>query len=312
LLGILYYLTKYYIDKWYKLNDFMTSAQGMTSTQGGDSADPDSAFGYGMVYNPMDPYNMYPHYKTGEEIYGPPPPFGYNPQDPFNMKPFNPNVFGGLFGAPVAAAPAAAPSVMTTMGPNPFTPLLEPMTPAMPMASPGYVAPPAVAPMGGMNPLLMAATISALGEDSSFTPGVAPSSSFNAGDADPSSSFNASAADPSSSFNAGAADPSSSYNYLNALYPYYSSYPFATQVVTPQNPHPTDPNNQYPHPYTGSMTEPGPALAGGYNVYDPHNVIGAPPVLTERERALEHNRAAMQPQSPYAPYLMQQVPVPPP
>lgn len=288
----------------------------MTSTQDGKSADPDSAFGYGMVYNPMDPYNMYPHYKTGEEIYGPPPPFGFNPKDPFNMKPFNPNAFSGLFGAPVAAAPTptAAPGVMNTMGPNPFTPLLEPMAPAMPMASPVNVAPPAVAPMGGMNPLLMAATMSAITEDSSFTPGAAPSSSFNPGNADPSSSFNAGAADPSSSFNAGAAgaaDPSSSYHYMNALYPYHS-YPFATHVVAPQNPHPTDPNNQYPNPLTGSMTEPGPALAGGYNVYDPQNLIGAPPVFSERDRVLEHNKAAMQSQSPYAPYVMHQVPVPPP
>ncbi|CBN80391.1 EsV-1-89 [Ectocarpus siliculosus] len=273
----------------------------MSPTQDGTSGEPDSSFGYGLVYNPMDPYNMYPHYETGEEKYGPPPPFGINPQDPFNMKPFNPNAFGGLFGAPATVAPTPATGVMNTVGPNPFTPLLQPMTPATPMASPSNMAPPMVAPMGGMNPLLMAATVSALGKDSSFTPGAAPSSSFNTGAADPSSSFDASASGDA---------PSSSYHYMNALYPYYS-YPFATHAVSPQNPHPTDPNNQYPHPLTGSMTEPGPALAGGYNVYDPHNVIGAPPAFSERDRALEHNKAVMQSQSPYAPYIMNQVPVPP-
>ena len=221
------------------------------------------------------------------------------------MKPFNPDAFSGLFGAPVTPTPA--PGVMNTVGPNPFTPLLQPMAPAMPMAPPNHLAPPTMAPIGGMNPLLMAAAVSALSGDSSFNAGAAPSSAFDAGAA-PSSSFDAGAA-PSSSFDAGAA-PSSSYHYMNALNPYYL-YPLATHVVSPQNPHPTDPNNQYPNPLTGSMTEPGPALAGGYNVYDPQNVIGAPPAFSERERALEHNRAAMQSQSPYAPYLMKQVPVPP-
>ncbi|CAM9501576.1 unnamed protein product [Ectocarpus sp. 13 AM-2016] len=279
----------------------------MNSTQDGTSADPDSAFGYGLNYNPMDPYNMYPHHETGEEVYGPPPPFGINKHDLFNMKPFNPSAFSGLFGAPATPATVPVPGVMNTVGPNPFTPLLQPMAPAMPMAPPSHVAPPMVAPMGGMNPLLMAATVSALSGDSSFNTGAAPSSSFDAGAA-PSSSFDAGAA-PSSSFDAGAS-PSSSYYYMNAFNPYYLD-PFATHVVSPQNPHPTDPNNQYPHPLTGSMTEPGPALAGGYNVYDPHNVIGAPAAFSERERALEHNRAAMQSQSPYAPYIMNQVPLPP-
>ncbi|AAK14507.1 unnamed protein product [Ectocarpus sp. 4 AP-2014] len=289
----------------------------MNSTQDGTGAEPDSSFGYGLNYNPMDPLNMYPHHETGEEVYGPPPLFGINPHDPFNMKPFNPNAFSGLFGAPAMATPTPAPGVMNTVGPNPFTPLLQPMAPAMPMAPPSHVAPPMVAPMGGMNPLLMAATVSALSKDSSFNAGAAPSSSFDAGAA-PSSSFDAGAA-PSSSFDAGAAPsssfdagaaPSSSYHYMNALYPYYM-HPLATHVVSPQNPHPTDPNNQYPNPLTGSMTDPGPALAGGYNVYDPQNVIGAPPAFSERARALEHNRAAVQSQSPYAPYIMNQVPVPP-
>lgn len=281
----------------------MESAQnsGSSSAMGGE---PDSSFGYGLNYNPMDPYNMYPHHETGEEVYGPPPMFGINKQDPFNMKPFNPNMLSGMFGAPVAASPL--PPVMNTMGPNPFTPLLQPMTPSMPMA-PGVapamgappmapaMAPPTMAPFGGMNPLLMAATVSALSGDSSFSAGADPSSSFDAGPG------------PSSSHDAGA-DPSSSY-YMNPYNPYFLD-PFATHVVTPQNPHPTDPNNQYPNPLTGSMTQPGPALAGGYNVYDPQNLIGAPPVFNERERALEHNRAAMQAQSPYAPYRMNQVPIP--
>ncbi|CAM9102371.1 unnamed protein product [Ectocarpus sp. 8 AP-2014] len=255
-----------------------------SATQAGSSAEPDSSFGYGLNYNPMDPYNMYPHHETGEEVYGPPPLFGINKHDPLNMKPFNPNAFSGLFGAPATSVPA--PAAMNTMGPNPFTPLLQPMAPAMPMAPPNHMAPPMVAPAGGMNPLLMAAALSSINGDSSFNTGAAPSSSFDAG-----------------------AAPQSSFYYANAFNPYYVD-PFGAQVVTPQNPHPTDPNNQYPNPLTGSMTQPGPALAGGYNVYDPQNVIGAPPVFSERERALEHNRAAMQSQSPYAPYIMNQVPVP--
>ena len=316
----------------------MNPAQTSSSDLGGQ---PDSSFGYGLVYNPMDPYNMYPHHETGEEIYGPPPLFGINKHDPLNMKPFNPNVFAGLVGAPGAVAPV--PTALNTMGPNPFTPLLQPATPAMPMApvpvpaapGAGQVAPMAqpLAPMGGFNPLLTAAALNVLtGDDSSFAPGSGPSSSFNTG-ADPSSSASAgedpsssasAGADPSSSASAGA-DPSSSASagddpsssYLMSLgYPYspyyYSVDPFGLNggYVLPQNPHPTDPNNQYPHPLTGSMSEPGPALAGGYNVYDPQNVIGAPPVFSERERILEHNRAAMQAQSPYAPYRLHQVPVP--
>jgi hypothetical protein len=286
----------------------MEHAQNSSNELGGA---PDSSFGYGLNYNPLDPYNMYPHHETGEEVYGPPPMFGINKHDPLNMKPFNPNMFGGLAGVPGAVAPMApvVPGVHT-IGPNPFTPLLQPATPVLPMApATGPVAPmagPMMPPMGGMNPLLMAATLSALTGDSSFATGSNPSSSFNAG-ADPSSSSNA-GADPSSSSNAGA-DPSSSY-YMNPYNPYFLD-PFAMHVATPQNPHPTDPNNQYPHPMTGSLTQPGPALAGGYNAYDPQNLIGAPPVFSERERAMEHNRAAMQAQSPYAPYRMHQVPVPP-
>lgn len=255
----------------------------MDSTRPTSSAEPDSSFGYGLNYNPMDPYNMYPHHETGEEVYGPPPLFGINKHDPFNTKPFNPNMFSGLMGAPAALAPV--PHGLNTMGPNPFTPLLQPMAPTMPMAPANPMVPPMVAPAGGFNPLVMAAALSTINGDSSFSAGADPSSSFEAG-----------------------GDPASSY-YMNPLNPYFLD-PFATHVVTPQNPHPTDPNNQYPNPLTGSMTEPGPALAGGYNVYDPQNVIGAPPTFSERERALQHNRAAMQSQSPYAPYLMNQVTVP--
>lgn len=239
---------------------------------------PDSSFGYGMVYNPMDPYNMYPHHETGEKVYGPPPLFGINKHDPLNMQPFNPNMFSGLMGGASPAMP-----MTNTMGPNPFTPLLQPMTPTPPMAPAVPMAPP---PMN--NPLMMAAALSTLTGDSSYAPAEA---------------------DPSSSFASGAgADPSSSY-YMNPVNPYFLD-PFATHAVAPQYAHPTDPNNQYPNPLTGSMTQPGPALAGGYNVYDPQNLIGAPPAANDRERALEHNRAVMQAQSPYAPYRMQQVPVP--
>lgn len=263
----------------------MDSGPNSSSTCGGagSSEEPDSSFGYGLNYNPVDPYNMYPHHETGEEVYGPPPMFGYNRHDPMNMKPFNPNMLGGLFGAPVAPPVAPlAPSPLpptATMGPNPFTPLLQPMTPQPPLATQPMVHQP-------MNPLMLAALASA-----------------------GSSSFNPAGSDPSSSFSAGAgSDPSSSY-----YYPYSSPYfydPFAVQHVVPQNPHPTDPNNQYPNPLTGSMTEPGPALAGGYNVFDPQNLIGAPQAANDRARAIEQNRAAMQPQSPYAPYRMPTVPVP--
>lgn len=232
----------------------MESVDPVSTSYGGEEAEPDSSFGYGMNYNPIDPYNMYPHHETGEEVYGPPPMLGYNKHDPFNMKPFNPNMFGSLFGTPV----------MNTLGPNPFTPLLQPMTPQLPMQAPVHLPPP--------NPLLMAAAMSQ-------TPGSSAAMSQT----------------PDSSF------------YMHP-YPYYD--PFGTQVMKPQNIHPTDPNNQYPHPQTGSMTEPGPALAGGYNAYDPHNLIGAPQAANDRDRILEHNRAAMQPQSPYAPYRMQTVPVP--
>lgn len=78
------------------------------------SEEPDSSFGYGLNYNAMDPYNMYPHHETGEEVYGPPPMFGYNKHDPMNMKPFNPNMFGALFGTPIAQAPL--PPAMNTLG----------------------------------------------------------------------------------------------------------------------------------------------------------------------------------------------------
>lgn len=281
----------------------MNSAQ----TSGGSSAnigEGDSS----MTWNSMDPMNQYPHHVTGEEVYGPPPPFGYNKHDLFNMKPFNPDMFGSMFGTPVAQ-----PAVPATMGPNPFTPLLQPLTPAMPMA-PGIVAP-VGNPMGAMNPLMMATIMSSLTDDSSYAQGAAPSSSFNAGAAPSSSSTTGGAPDPSSSYYMNAYAPYSPYGPYTAPYGLYGRYapyadPFATGVVVPQNPHPTDPNNQYPHPLTGSMTEPGPALAGGYNAFDPQNVIGAPQVFSERERALEHNRAALQPQSPYAPYNMHQVNVP--
>lgn len=271
----------------------MTSAATHDTAQD-SSKEADSSFGYGLNYNPIDPYNMYPHHETGEEKYGPPPMFGYNKHDPLNMKPFNPNMYAGLFGAPVVPSPL--PPVMNTLGPNPFTPLLQPMTPALPMAPAQSPAPPMMAPIGGMNPLMMAAAMSTINGDSSFSTGADPSSSFVAG------------ADAPSSFDAGA-DPSSSY-YMTPYNPYFLD-PFAMNVAIPQNPHPTDPNNQYPNPMTGSMVDPGPALAGGYNAYDPQNLIGAPQAFSERERAMEHNRAAMQAQSPYAPYRMHQVPVPP-
>lgn len=272
----------------------MSSSQNTGGSSSATGAEPDSSFvpglqslfGPGLVYNPLDPTNSFPHHETGEEVYGPPPLFGMNKHDPFNMKPFNPNALAGLF-----AQPPMVSTLPQTMGPNPFTPLLQPMAPSLPMApgvptvQTGLPAPPMAMPAAPqVNPLLMAAAFQAITKDSSFTPGQDPSSSSVPG-----------------------GDPSSSW-YTSPYYPYYQD-PFSTYVV-PQYQHPTDPNNQYPHPQTGSLTQPGPALAGGYNAYDPQNLIGAPPVFSETERALEHNRAAAQPQSPYAPYKMHQVPIP--
>lgn len=53
----------------------------MDPSQAGRSAEADSSGGYGLNYNPIDPY-MYPHHEMGEEIYGPPSLFGMNKHDP--------------------------------------------------------------------------------------------------------------------------------------------------------------------------------------------------------------------------------------
>lgn len=78
--------------------------------------------------------------------------------------------------------------------------------------------------------------------------------------------------------------------------PYYGS-------VTPQVHNSMDPSNQFPNPLNGDMNNPGPALAGGRNPYDPHNVIGAPYMNDEM-----HNRMAAQYQSPQAPYILKPKP----
>jgi len=73
--------------------------------------------------------------------------------------------------------------------------------------------------------------------------------------------------------------------------------------MTPQNYHPTDPNNQFPNPLTGSMVNPGPALEGGMNAYDPYNVIGAPYGTPEQNKAMKKNMKN-QPRHPRSPYIL--------
>lgn len=75
----------------------------------------DSSFGYGMNYNPIDPYNMYPQNETGEEVYGLPPMLGCNKHHLLYMKLFNPNMFGSLFGVPVMQPLLLPPTTMTTL-----------------------------------------------------------------------------------------------------------------------------------------------------------------------------------------------------
>ncbi len=192
-----------------------------------------------IYYNQMDPFNQYPNYQTGEEEYGPIPPFGYNPHDPLNMKPFNPNVLGAVFGgspAPITYGGGVGnilmPPPFNLLGvpagiPNPAAPLLQPMVPPLSVsAPPGVVAPayPSAYGLGG--------------------------------------------------------------------------------TVSQQYYHPTDPNNQFPHPQTGSMTEPGPALAGGMNPYDPYNVIGAPGGTRAQNAAMRRKMKA-QPRHPQSPYILE-------
>lgn len=219
----------------------------------------DSSF----LYNPMDPYNQYPNYQTGEEEYGPIPPFGYNKEDPLNMQPFNPNVMNAMMGGPVVHPPSYAPTMVQPGGvtygsgvgnllmpppfnmlgvpggmPNPSMPLLQPMVPGVP----------SVTPLGPL-PTPGATSLFPFG-----TPSVAPLG-------------------------------------------------YGTHTLHQQQYHPTDPNNQFPNPLTGSMTQPGPALEGGMNAFDPHNVIGAPHGTPDQMRQMQ-KQMAQQPRHPRSPYIM--------
>ena len=77
--------------------------------------------------------------------------------------------------------------------------------------------------------------------------------------------------------------------------------PYGFDTIQPQYINPSDPNNQFPHPITGSLTEPGPSLAGCMNAFDPYNVIGAPQG-TPGQMLDMRARMASQPQHPQAPY----------
>ena len=205
------------------------------------------------VPNPADPFNQYPNHETGEEEYGPIPPFGFNKHDMMNMKPFNPNALNAVMGGPIVQPQVGAITYGAGMGsllmpppfnmlgisgglPNPAAPLLQPMSPVVPTTAPG------VLPLGSLP-----------------TPG--SHSMF----------------------------PPVRYGYGG--------------FATPQNYHPNDPNNQFPNPLTGSMTQPGPALEGGMNQYDPYNVIGAPVGTVSQNKAVS-KQMKNQPRHPRSPYIL--------
>ena len=204
------------------------------------------------VPNPADPFNQYPNHETGEEEYGPIPPFGFNKHDMMNMKPFNPNALSAVMGGPMVHPQVGAvtygagignllmPPPFNMLGipgglPNPAAPLLQPMAPSVPTA-------PGVAPLGALP-----------------VPGG-----------------------------------------FSMLPPVNYAY---GGMATPQNYHPNDPNNQFPNPLTGSMTQPGPALEGGMNQYDPYNVIGAPVGTDAQNRAIS-KQMKDQPRHPRSPYIL--------
>lgn len=200
------------------------------------------------VPNPVDPFNQYPNHETGEEEYGPIPPFGFNKHDMLNMKPFNPNALSAVTGGPIVQPQVSLggllmPPPFNMLGlpgslPNPAAPLLQPIVPTVP-TTPGVAS---------LN------SLPAPGEFSMF--------------------------------------PSMNYGYTG-----YGGY------ATAQNYHPNDPNNQFPHPMTGSMTQPGPALEGGMNQFDPYNVIGAPVGTPDQNEAMSH-AMANQPRHPRSPYIL--------
>ena len=207
--------------------------------------------GSSFMYNPIDPFNQYPNHETGEEEYGPIPPFGYNKHDVMNMKPFNPNVMSSMLGGPMMYPPSLTygpglgqvlmPPPFNLLGvpsptlPDPSLPLLQPMVPTVPTSS-------------------RVATLPSLP-----TPGA------------------------------------------HSLFPL--GVGLGTHTLHPQQYHPTDPNNQFPHPLTGDLSNPGPALEGGINVYDPHNVIGAPQGTPQQNRVMRE-RMKQQPRHPRSPYIL--------
>lgn len=207
------------------------------------------------IPNPADPFNQYPNHETGEEEYGPIPPFGFNKHDLMNMKPYNPNALSAVMGGPMVHPQVGAVTYGAGLGnllmpppfnmlgvpggiPNPAAPLLQPMVPIVPTA-------PGLFPSSqSMVPTVQTA------------PGLFPSSNYGYGG-----------------------------------------------LATPQNYHPNDPNNQFPNPLTGSMTQPGPALAGGMNQFDPYNVIGAP-VGTDAQNKAISQQMIDQPRHPNSPYIL--------
>lgn len=198
------------------------------------------------VPNPADPFNQYPNHETGEEEYGPIPPFGFNKHDMMNMKPFNPNALSAVMGGPIAQPQVSLggllmPPPFNMLGipgglPNP-NPLLQPIVPTVP-TTPGVASLNALPSPGGF---------------SMFPP-------------------------------------------VNYGYGYGG-------MATSQNYHPNDPNNQFPNPLTGSMTQPGPALEGGMNNYDPYNVIGAPVGTPAQNKAISQ-QMINQPRHPRSPYIL--------
>jgi hypothetical protein len=77
-------------------------------------------------------------------------------------------------------------------------------------------------------------------------------------------------------------------------------------------PNADDPNNSLPHPVSGSLTQPGPAMPYAYNKYDPSNMWPIPGKMTKKERAKMMKKMAKQPQNVYAPYAYDRNQPPPP
>lgn len=219
-----------------------------------------------FLHNPVDPLNQYPNYQTGSEEYGPPPPFGINNNDPFNMKPFNPNVINSVFGGPIVHPPQVGPSPVTY--------------------SSG---------IGGLGGIMMPPSFNMLGLPNPNGPIMAPMVPTvpTLGDTLKNSTKTAPVVLPALPTPGGF-----------SLFPPQGFQGFM-QEPQPQFANASDPNNQFPHPITGSLNEPGPSLAGGMNAFDPYNVIGAP-VGTPDQMEQMRTRMATQPHHPQAPFNFRQ------